>query len=138
LFTVPTSQPTRLFTLLDQRRQELELLRWRDLADLAGVNEATIRTICAREGRPSMRQVKAERKLEAALGWAAGSLQAIRDGGEPTGIGTRDPFEDADDLEEAINRHPDLDEEAKRTLLNVYRAYRDKPLDVRFARLVRN
>lgn len=83
---VPTRKQTALTVALEQRREELDIPRWRDVADNAGISDETIRAISNRTTKPSARQSKAERKLEAALGWVHGSLQAIREGGQPTPV----------------------------------------------------
>jgi hypothetical protein len=55
-------------------------LEWKDLYAQAGVAQETVRKI--RAGIPA--RPKTESKVEAALGWSRGSLQAIRDGRAPT------------------------------------------------------
>ena len=70
----------RLARLMDERRDELELL-WNDVAKLAGLTREGLRTV-----RVGNRNIKPEtrRGIERALQWERGSVRAILSGGEPT------------------------------------------------------
>lgn len=68
---------------MDARRKQLRL-RWQDVAERAGVSKETIRLLRKGARDESVRATETETKLEAALGWATGSIQAIRDDREPT------------------------------------------------------
>lgn len=77
------SQPTRIDAAMDQRRKQLRL-RWRDVADRAGVSEETIRLIRKGARDESVRETDTEAKVARALGWAPGGIQALREGRQPT------------------------------------------------------
>jgi len=94
-------------------------MRWRDLAAKAGVSEETIRQIRIGGRDGAERYTASETKLETALGWQAGSIDAIRHGGTPTPL-------TQDDLEERILADERLNEADKKTLLHLYRTLRDK------------
>lgn len=69
--------------LLDEamNRRRLDLrINWRQLAEAAGVSYAALRAIRRGDYRPA--ELTA-RGLDAALGWAPGSLLSVLDGGEP-------------------------------------------------------
>lgn len=68
---------------MDARRRELGL-RWRDVADRAGVSEETIRLLRRGARDASVRATDTEAKVEEALGWADGSIREIRHGRGPT------------------------------------------------------
>jgi hypothetical protein len=81
-----TTEPTRLDRAIDARRKELRL-RWSDVATRADVAYETLRQIRRGLRDTAERQTDSERKIERALGWAPGSIQAIRDGGEARLLG---------------------------------------------------
>lgn len=70
------------------------MLSQADLAARAGISEGTVRSIEAtrREGY----QLATLRGLAAALGWSAGSIDDVLDGGEPSVIEASEPTEPAD------------------------------------------
>ncbi|MDX2539834.1 helix-turn-helix transcriptional regulator [Streptomyces scabiei] len=70
----------RLDEAMNQRRLELRL-KWRDLAEAAGITYEALRAIRRGESRPTEFTARA---LDAVLRWTAGSVYAILDGGEPT------------------------------------------------------
>jgi hypothetical protein len=63
-----------------QRREERGL-RWKDVAEIAGVTTETLRQI--RGGGGTIRPLT-RAGLEKAMVWANGSVQAVLDGGDPT------------------------------------------------------
>ena len=70
----------RLATAVRKRRGELKMSQ-DDLAAAASLSSSTIRHIeSATRNTPNSRSM---RLIEGALGWASGSIDAIRDGGEP-------------------------------------------------------
>lgn len=75
--------PRRLDAAMEARRKELRL-RWRDVADLAGISYETLRTI--RRGQYEGMRPLTESGIERALKWATGSVAAVLAGGEPTPI----------------------------------------------------
>jgi hypothetical protein len=74
-----TSPHDRLDDAMDARRLDLDL-RWREVADRARLNEATLRAIRVGRNKPSQ---LAKRRIEEALQWASGSVDAVMAGGEP-------------------------------------------------------
>lgn len=67
---------------IDKRRKELGL-RWKDVYEQSGLSQETVRQI--RNGnKPAVRTTDSEPRLEAVLRWRRGSIQAIREHGEPT------------------------------------------------------
>ena len=70
----------RLDEAMNQRRLELRL-KWRDLAEAAGITYEALRAIRRGESRPTEFTARA---LDAVLQWAPGSVHAILGGGEPT------------------------------------------------------
>jgi transcriptional regulator with XRE-family HTH domain len=92
----------RLDEALEERRVDLDLT-WRELADAARMSEPALRAIRRGTYAPSTRT---RRRLERAIGWQQGSIDAVLAGGEPT---TVDPLEALNDdelrlLREAIAR----------------------------------
>lgn len=70
----------RLDEAMNQRRLELRL-KWRDLANAAGITYEALRAIRRGESRPTEFTARA---LDEVLRWAPGSVYAILNGGEPT------------------------------------------------------
>ena len=68
----------RLYALMEERRLELGLT-WREVADRAGLSYEAIRNL--RTGPGGMRALSM-RRLDAALEWRAGSVQALLAGGD--------------------------------------------------------
>jgi hypothetical protein len=68
---------------MDARRRELRM-RWRDVADLAGISYETLRTL--RNGSYGGMRPLTETGIEQALKWAPGSIVAILAGREPRSI----------------------------------------------------
>jgi transcriptional regulator with XRE-family HTH domain len=85
---------------MEARRKELRL-RWRDVADLAGISYETLRTI--RRGQYDGMRPLTESGIEQALKWSAGSLAVILAGGNPTRL----PDPEAEPVDPAV---PILDE----------------------------
>ncbi|MGH3095120.1 MAG: helix-turn-helix domain-containing protein [Streptosporangiales bacterium] len=73
-------QHERLDQSIEQRRLELGL-DWKDLAASVGIADVTLRNIRRGRNAPS---VLNKYRLEDALGWKHGSVDAILDGGDPT------------------------------------------------------
>ncbi|WUI00245.1 helix-turn-helix transcriptional regulator [Spirillospora sp. NBC_00431] len=86
----------RLAAALERRLDELDLT-WSELADAASVHEVTLRAIRRGDNQPSART---RRRLEGALSWERGSIQAILDGGEPTPLGDKSAIRDRETVEE--------------------------------------
>ena len=70
----------RLDAALDARRIDLDL-SWKDLAATARTSEPTLRAFRSGARRPTG---LTQRRLEDALGWESGSIDAVLDGGQPT------------------------------------------------------
>lgn len=89
-----TSPHEHLDAALDARRVELHM-SWRDLTNTAGISYEALRAI-RRGGRtPSL---VTKRRVEDALQWAPGSIDAILDGGDPTPLDVPErPAPTADD-----------------------------------------
>ena len=104
---------------IDDRRSDLGMT-WDDLAGEAGVSTETLRLA---SDRPHMRTTS-KRKIEKALRWQRGSIDAIRAGGEPT------PLPDVEDypraLQDAVERQlwdiTELSEQDRWTQIYVWRA----------------
>lgn len=86
----PSSEPTRLDVLMNQRRREFRL-RWRDVADRAGLSEETIRQLRKGSRDESVRATDTEPRVEDALRWRRGSIQRIRDGLDPLPLPESEP-----------------------------------------------
>lgn len=76
------SPSDRLAIAMEQRRLELDLA-WKDLASAAKVSVATLGAIRRGVNEPSALN---KRRLENALRWEHGSIEAILTGGEPTTV----------------------------------------------------
>lgn len=83
----PREARARLDDLMEQRRLELGL-SWRDVALRAGVAYETVRAARAGDGGISPLTASG---LERALGWQAGSVKRILDGGDPELAATPSP-----------------------------------------------
>lgn len=83
---------TSLDVEMDARRRELGL-RWRDVADRAGLSEETIRLLRRGAREESIRATDTEAKIEEALGWLPGSIRNIRHGLPPTVAETERRFD---------------------------------------------
>jgi ABC-type nitrate/sulfonate/bicarbonate transport system substrate-binding protein len=84
----------RLNDLMDARRLELGI-PWREVATRAGISYEALRAL--RAGPGGTADLTA-RKIDAALGWAPGSVRAILDGGEPVLVGGEDAAPGLPDL----------------------------------------
>lgn len=82
----------RLSQLMNKRRLELGM-RWDDVATSAGIADVTIRAIRRGDNQPSE---LTQRRIEDALRWEHGSIEATLAGGEPT------PVESPNDREDAL------------------------------------
>jgi transcriptional regulator with XRE-family HTH domain len=87
----------RLDRLMDARRLELGL-RWKRLADDAGISQQTMLQLRKGHTVSDLTITRAERALE----WAPGSISAILDGGDPTPL-----REDKPETNETITVHWD-------------------------------
>lgn len=67
-----------LYEAIDDRRVELDLT-WKELAVRAGISTTTFENV--RHGRLPRKLTR--RRIEDALGWTRGSINAILDGGKP-------------------------------------------------------
>jgi len=65
---------------LQERIDELDMT-WGDLSRVSGVHEVTLRALRRGENKPSART---KRRIEDAVQWARGSIDAIYGGGSPT------------------------------------------------------
>lgn len=83
MYVVPQERQDRhpIGVAINQRRRGLGL-RWKDIYQASGLSQETVRQI--RNGRTPSRITDSEARLEDALRWQRGSIQAIRDGREPT------------------------------------------------------
>lgn len=77
-----TSPNERLDAAMDARRLDLGLT-WQEVAQAASISPATLRAMRAGTNMPS---ALTRRRLEDALRWERGSIQAILDGGDPTPV----------------------------------------------------
>jgi transcriptional regulator with XRE-family HTH domain len=73
-------QHERLAGAIDARRLQLGL-SWVQLSEASGVSDVTLRNI--RRGRSEPNALTAH-KIETALGWAPGSVEALYEGGQAT------------------------------------------------------
>lgn len=78
---VPAPDRRRLARRVRERRAELGLTQ-QELAGAGGPSTATLRFL--ENAAPIAYKGKSLRQLEQSLGWAAGSVKALLDGGEPT------------------------------------------------------
>lgn len=92
---------------MDARRRELRL-RWRDVADLAGIAYETLRTI--RQGQYGGMRPLTESGIERALKWKTGSIAAILAGRKPVPITETEP-EPVDPAVPVLDELHALDEE---------------------------
>jgi|SRR6266508_2654417 len=76
------SEQTRLDDALERRRVELRM-SWRDVTREAGMSNEGLRAIRRGERRPT---AVTKARIEHALRWATGSIDAILAGGEPTPV----------------------------------------------------
>jgi hypothetical protein len=66
--------------LMDERRQQLDMM-WKDVAATAKMSYQSL--LDFRQGKTNPRRLT-KRRIDAALRWDAGSLQAVLEGGDPT------------------------------------------------------
>lgn len=85
-----TSPHERLDQAMEQRRLDLGM-RWGDVATAASIAEVTLRAVRRGENQPS---ALTRRRIEDALRWEHGSIEAILNGDEPTALGTGRAGED--------------------------------------------
>lgn len=93
----------RLDHAIEARTIELGI-SYVELAARAGISDVSLRNL--RKGRANFRP-RNLRKLETALDWAPGSIDAVLDGGDPTISGATRPAMSADDLERLIEETED-------------------------------
>lgn len=74
--------PHRLDRIMNVRRLDLDL-DWKDVADAAGIAIQTLDAVRKGKNRPTERT---QRRIERALQWAPGSIDAVLAGGDPTPI----------------------------------------------------
>lgn len=77
-----SSHHERLDAALDARRLDLDL-SWKELAVVAKTSEPTLRAFRSGMRRPTGR---IQRRIEDALRWEHGSIDAILEGGDPTPV----------------------------------------------------
>jgi transcriptional regulator with XRE-family HTH domain len=109
------SRHERLDAAIADRRLELGL-SWKEVAQAADISEATLRAIRNGANEPS---ALTARGIERALGWTAGSVERVLDGGAPgtaPGGPTR-PSPKSDALERFLARPVPTDEELRRSAL---------------------
>lgn len=97
---------------MDTRRLDLDL-NWNDVAAAARISVATLRAIRSGANRPAP---LTKRRLEAALRWSSGSIDALLAGGEPTPVESARNRQSAQDreLSEIRRLAEDLAERARR------------------------
>jgi len=102
----------RLDRVMDQRRVELRM-SWRDVAQVAGISEAALRTI--RRGRHAPTDLTAAH-IDDALQWSAGTVKRILAGGD-----TEDDRVDAQEIRDALQAATELTdpEEMRAALLEL-------------------
>jgi hypothetical protein len=100
-----TSPHERLDAAIEDRRLDLEM-SWTEVAETARIAAVTLRNIRRGRNQPSALN---KRRLENALRWTPGSVDAILAGGEPTTLGAE--LSDsglADDTPPVVNHDPEL------------------------------
>jgi hypothetical protein len=93
VFAVPEQEDKHpIDAAMDARRRQLGL-RWKDIADEARISEDTLRKIRYGLRDDPARTTDSEARVEDVLGWARGSIQAIRENHPPAVIadGARPP-----------------------------------------------
>lgn len=78
---------TQLDAAMDARRVDLRMT-WREVAETAELSLAGLSAIRRGERQPSTLTV---RRIEDALQWEHGSIQAVLDGGDPTPVQAEEP-----------------------------------------------
>lgn len=96
----PAQDRPRLDQMIDARRQELDM-QWRDLAGAARISTQALFDI--RMGRTNPRMLT-RRRLEAALRWKPGSIQAIQNGGDPEPLTPETVIPEGELLANALQR----------------------------------
>lgn len=106
-----TTPVERLDALIEDARLN-RALEWRDFADQIGVSYETLRAL-RKTGKAND---LSKRRVENALGWKAGSVDAVLAGGEPTPIGNGDnpPEPDSDEVQQLRAEIEELRAEIKR------------------------
>jgi len=84
---LPGANPKTLKEWLDERRDELEMTLG-DVADAAGLSEEGIRKVVTGQRSP---RSSTRRKIERAVRWAAGSIDAIERGETPVKLEDAQP-----------------------------------------------
>lgn len=102
---------------LNNRRKDLGL-RWRDIADSAGVSEETIRLMRRDDGGRGERATTTEARIEDAVGWTRGSIARIRSGGEPK---LQAPVVRISQISAETKPESDVDEELERAKVDASR-----------------
>lgn len=106
------------------KRRVAELgVQWQDVCRKADVSYEMLRQVRRGERQPSD---PAKARIEAALGWKAGSFDAVRTGGTPVGILLRDdldvvPNPYTDPVERAIWTLDGLSEDERREYIAIHR-----------------
>lgn len=113
---------------LEERRIELDMT-WRQVADAAGISLAGLGAIRRGERHPSALTV---RRIENALEWTPGSVEAILGGSEPTPVESRESVKAEDnpedeDVEQLMQRVRRMPREDRRALLRLLRASDEMP-----------
>ena len=108
---------------MDRRRNELDML-WDEVAEAAGVSYQTLLNLRERANARS----RTKHKVERALGWEPGSIDAITAGHNPTTTRPEAEIEPdlSDEYEAFVWSRPHLTLEHKRELTSAYRTQRDR------------
>jgi transcriptional regulator with XRE-family HTH domain len=100
-----TSEYERLDAAMDRRRLD-QGMSWRELSNAAHIADVTLRNIRRGRNRPTALN---KRRIEDALGWEHGSIDAILAGGEPRPLGAQlSDRAHADDTLTVMKQDPEL------------------------------
>lgn len=106
---------------IDERRAELGM-RWQDLAEAAGVSRQRLYEIRDSGSASSRMRTTTKKKIERALQWERGSIDAILRGGDPTPISApEDEWAPRDELERSLKSIPGLTQADYRRLVQLHR-----------------
>lgn len=113
-------QTERVADAMDAQRAELGI-KWSDVAKRADMSVKTLERF--RNGKLSAYSRGNIRAIERALGWERGSIDAIRNGGEPTLTGdTPADIDLRDDIERQIWAISELEEDLRWSYIYMRRA----------------